>query len=137
MSASGTPAARNWSASNFATRGTSPRLWTLGISIACLKTSRAFVCHSAGNFVGSVRGSVAATVALETAATRIATKPRFIRELLFSCDVLQHQLPMHDVIVQGLNGQALVASVSAIVGRNLDPSAIDAIDRDSGNAERP
>ena len=44
-----------------AIRAISPRWWTVGISIACLNTSRVFACHALGNWLGTVRGSVAAT----------------------------------------------------------------------------
>src|SRR3954447_16940834 len=76
MSLSEMPAARNCSARSLATRGTSPRLWTLGISIACLKTSRVFTCQLCGSLVGSVRGSVAATAAVENKASNSAADRR-------------------------------------------------------------
>src|SRR5260221_7903692 len=109
MSASGTPAARNWSARTFATRGTSPRLWTLGISIACLNTARVLTCQAGSSFVGRVRGSVAATATLGRAAARISTNARFIRKLLFAGKVAQHQLPVHHIVVQRLHRLAVVA----------------------------
>src|SRR3954453_11011102 len=119
MSASGIPAALNWSASSLATRGTSPRWWTLGISIACLNTARVFACHAGGNCVGTVRGSVAATAALDSAATKARPRTGFIEfKLLFAGEVAQHHLPMHDIVVQRLHRQTFVAAMRAIVDRN-------------------
>src|SRR4051812_4590148 len=76
MSDSGIPAARNWSVSSFATFGTSPRLCTLGISIACLKTARVFACQAGSSFVGTVRGSTAASAEVATKASRTASGKR-------------------------------------------------------------
>src|SRR5437879_5593378 len=104
MSESGIPAALNWSASNLATRGTCPRLWTLGISIACLKTARVFACHAGGSWVGTVRGSTAAAALVDSAAVMIKASTRFIHSLLFTGEIAQHQLPMDDIVVHRLNG---------------------------------
>src|SRR6476661_3654640 len=118
MSLSGMPAARNWSASSFAMRGTSPRLWTVGISIACLNTSRVFACHAGSSLVGTVRGSVAPIAALDRAAVRIRASPRFIPGLLFARKVLQHQLPVDDIVVQRLHRDPFILAVGAEIDRD-------------------
>ena len=82
------PAARNWSASSFAIRGTSPRLWTVGISIACLNTSRVFACHAAGNWVGTVRGSVAAAAAAAVKASKNPKRNSHRSSLRMRCGTL-------------------------------------------------
>src|SRR5690348_1616567 len=79
MSLSGMPAARNWSASSLATRCVSPRLCTLGISIACLNNSRVFACHAGSSLVGSVRGSGTAQDADEAAESKNPSKYRMFK----------------------------------------------------------
>src|SRR5438270_8448694 len=137
MSESGIPAARNWSASNLATRGTSPRLWTLGISIACLNTSRVFVCQAGGSCVGTVRGSTAAKALVANEAESTNARARFIQYLLFAGEVTQHQLPMDDIVVQRLDRDSLVFAVGTEVGRDLYPGSVGAVNRNSRDAERP
>src|SRR3982751_3906057 len=138
MSESGIPAVRNWAAKSSATRCVSPRLWTLGISIACLNTSRVFACHSGASGVGTVRGSTAAVAAVESAAAVARAMKRIIVGTpLFAGEVAQHDLPMDNIVVQRLHGQALVLAVGAIVDRGHCPAAVGAVDWDAGHAERP
>ena len=54
---------------------------------------------------------------------------------LFPGELLQHQLPVDDIVVQRLHREPLVLAVGAVVCRDFDPGAVDGVNRDTDHAK--
>src|SRR4030095_4202496 len=139
MYSSGIPAALNCAASKLAMRGTSPRLWTVGISITCWNRVRVLACQAGSSLDGIVRGSVAAMGGADRQASNKAAMGRmtFPPFGLLARQFAEHDLPMDDIVVQGLDRQPFVLAMGAEIDRKEYPRTIGAVDWDSGHPERP